>query len=255
MSFLTILLLVASGFAAGLVNAVAGGGTFFTFPALMGAGLSSIAANASSTIAVWPGNIAGVIAARRELWAYRAHLRQHSLIALGGGLLGALLLLVVDDAAFQAQVPWLILFATLLFLSADPLITRLQQREWGSTSLAFRDRGLIALNLLVAIYGGYFGAGLGVMLMASLSFSGMRDMHLMIAVKNWIGMLVSLIALVSFTIAGLVHWHAALIVACGTILGGYTGARMAKRLSKPVLKRIVVAIGFLLSAYYFGKFS
>jgi uncharacterized protein len=241
-------LLLAAGVASGIVNAFAGGGTFFTFPAMMMVGLSPLVANASNAIAVWPGHGAAVVAYRKELARRGGALIGKCAIAFAGGLAGALLLLVTGERAFAGLVPWLLLAATLLF-AFGPALNRLLARD---------GRGLSAFGPLVefafAVYGGYFGAGLGVLLMAALAILGVDDLQEANALKNLLATVVTSVAVATFVTADLIAWAPTLVVLAGAAIGGYAGARLVRRIDAASLRAAVIAVGACLTAYYFWRY-
>jgi len=246
-----ILLLVGlAAFAAGFINALAGGGSFLTFPALIAAGLPPIAANASSTVALFPGQIATAVLARDGLVAAskdkRIDVPLLSAISLVGGLAGGLLLLITPDETFKRIVPWLILFATFVFASGN--LTR-----EGARRLHLGPTGIAVAQGLVAIYGGYFGGGAGILMLAALTLFGLRDIWLMNSVKILFAVLMNTAAVVTFVVAGLVHWHLTAIVAVGALAGGYAGIHAARRMPTRAVKGFVVLVGLVLTAYFFLK--
>lgn len=242
-----MLILLVAGFIAGIVNAVAGGGTFFTFPALMSAGLPPVVANASSALAVWPGHAAAVPASWRNLASARRGLLARCAVALAGGLVGAALLLLTDDRLFTSLVPWLLLLATLLFAAGPRL------REWTPPprSGPVRSPRLgLAVEFLVSIYGGYFGAGLGILLMVTLALVGRDDLREANALKNLLGSVVTSIAVVTFVAAGAISWPHALPTFAGAVLGGIVGARAAQRVPAAWLRFAVVVVGAALTLHF-----
>lgn len=242
-----VVVLALAALVAGGMNSVAGGGTFFTFPAMVWAGLPPIAANATSAVVQWPGYVAGTAAFRRELWSARRGLPAMSLAALAGGLTGALLLLVIPAAAFDRAVPFLILLATLLFAAGSKLV-KLQGDGGGAPSAR-----LLLGQFCVTAYGGFFGGGLGIMLLALYAFAGMHDMNRMNGLKSWASALVSAISVVAFVAAGIIDWRAALVMIPACIVGSWLGARWSRRLPLVWLKRLVVAVGLSLSAVFFVR--
>lgn len=236
---------MGAGVLGGAANAIAGGGTFFTFPALVAAGLDPLVANASNAVAIYPGHAAAVPAYRRELRTSGRRLIARSIVVAAGGLAGALLLLGTDPAAFGALVPWLLLFATLLFAFSG----RLQ-------SFAARWQDRVGPGAMVefafAVYGGYFGAGLGILLMAALTIVGVRDLQIANAQKNLLAAIVTTISVAAFSVAGIVAWPQTLVVLVGAVLGGYGGARAARRIPVAVLRWLVIATGLSISALYFA---
>src|SRR5215212_6009464 len=255
MDLSTALLLAASGLAAGLVNAIAGGGTFFTFSALVAAGLPPVVANATSAVAVTPANLSSAWAYRRELSANLRRLAALGAVSLVGGLLGAYILTFMDNSAFRRLVPWLLLFATVLF-AASPRIVALARaighyeghhpstRAWAS-GLAFQG--------LVAIYGGFFGAGMGIVMLAALAITEGDDFHVINSAKLLCSAVIQLVAVVLFVVAGLVSWPDAAVVGAASVAGGYLGVAFARRLSAGAIRWLVIAVGAALTVYFFVR--
>lgn len=239
-------MLFFAGVLGGAVNAAAGGGTFFTFPALMAAGLDPLTANASSAVAVYPGHAAAAPAYRDELRRSGRRLIGRSLIALAGGLTGAALLLHAGGEAFAALVPWLLLTATLLFAAGPRLRAAAERARLTSPAVAS------AVEFLFAVYGGYFGAGLGVLLMAALTIVGVRDVQIANAQKNLLATVVTTASVATFAAAGVVAWPQTLAALLGAVAGGYGGARLARRLPGAAVRRIVIGVGAALTLYYFA---
>jgi uncharacterized protein len=258
-------LLFGAGFLAGVTNAVAGGGTFFTFPVMLGAGLPPVIANASNAFAVWPASVLAAIGYRRELRPVAHKLIPSGLVALLGAVLGAWLLIWLGDDAFTRAIPWLLGFGTALFAFGPRIyaLTRRWQegrRRDQATGMVQsppvrgrqgfgRHKGLL-LELPFAVYGGYFGAGIGVMLMASLSMMGIRDIQQNNALKNYLSGLIVSVAVVVFIGAGLISWPHALIACAGAALGGTLGARLARALPERLLRNVVLTVGTGLTLYY-----
>ena len=242
-----IMVLFVAGVIAGSVNAIAGGGTFFTFPALLAAGLPPVVANASNAVAVWPGHAVAALGYRKELATTKSRLFGSSVIALLGGSVGALLLLRTGDATFTVLIPALLLLATLVFAFKRRLQTVLALLR---PAYAHRRMALWSWEFAIAVYGGYFGAGLGVLMMAGLALTGLRDVHQLNALKNLLSTLISSIAVALFVLAGAISWPHAAIALVGSVVGGWLGVRLAKRISVRWLERAVVTIGGLLSLYY-----
>jgi uncharacterized membrane protein YfcA len=229
------------------MNAIAGGGTLLTYPALLFTGHSAIIANATSTVALWPGAVASMVGYRREIAPHRAWLKTLLLPSLLGGVIGALLLLRTPVETFERLAPFLILFATLLFL--------LQETLWKSSSGHASGRpapGRLALawilQLGVAVYGGYFGAGIGILMLALLGFLGMKDIHAANGLKNVFGMCINGFAAAYFIVKGAVAWPAAIVMTAGAIAGGYGGAHFARAIGQKRARAAVVVIGFLMAA-------
>lgn len=246
---LVVLFLAAA--AAGAINSVAGGGSFISFPALVLAGVPPIAANATNTVALWPGVVASVGAYRRELAVQRRGLALFSAISLAGGLLGALLLLRTREAVFEQLIPYLLLLATLVF-ALSPRITRLARGLGGKGHEGpGRRASILAVYFLVAIYGGFFGAGLGILTLAVLSLLGLDNIHEMNALKTLQAALVNGVAVATFALAGIVQWPVAALMAAGAILGGYAGAAVARQVRPAYVRALVIAISVSLTLYFF----
>ncbi len=244
---MTILFLAAA--VAGAINSVAGGGSFISFPALLLAGVSPVIANATNATALWPGSVASVGAYRRELAVQRKGILLFSAISLIGGLLGALLLLRTSEALFERLIPYLLLLATIVF-AASPRITRLARRYGGEGGPLGR-LAVLAVYLLVAVYGGFFGAGLGILTLAVLGLLGLENIHEMNALKTLQASLVNGIAVAAFVLAGIVDWPIAVLMTAGAITGGYGGAAIARRLNPAHVRLGVIALSFALTAYFF----
>ena len=234
----------ASAFAAGAINSVAGGGTLISFPTLIWLGLGSVTANATSTVAIWPGTVGSVWGYRRELRDAEARFRILIVPSLVGGLLGALLLRSTSPVTFDHLVPWLILFATLLLTAQEPVQRLLKTAHTERHRTTGWLVGAIAFQFLVGVYGGYFGAGIGILMLAALSILGLKDIHEMNSLKVVFGGTINGIAALYFIWAGMVYWPDVLIMAAGAIAGGYGGAGVARKLGRTAVRRIVIAIGF-----------
>lgn len=248
----TYVLLCGSAFLAGAVNSIAGGGTLLTFPALM-AVVSPVEANGTSTFALVPGSMASAWGYRREMgsagrWAWL--LLTPSLV---GAFIGTLLVTQLPEHYFQRTVPYLILLATLLFM-AQPLVSR-----WvgiGAIHAAptrITIAAIIIFQFFVAIYGGYFGAGIGILMLSALSLMGFNDIHRMNALKTLLAVCINAVSVLLFVWHGKVVWQFGLVMAVAAIAGGYLGAAWARRMNRAVVRGIVIAIGLSLSAYYFLK--
>jgi uncharacterized protein len=246
--FWTLVLLCLAAFAAGAVNSVAGGGTLLTFPALVaalgGTAEAAVVANGTSTLALMPGSVAGAWGYRREVSASRRWLRVLIVPSLLGG--------VVGTALVVALVPWLILAASLLFLAQKPL-TRWLQIGHADEPNRHTVAGVAAFQFLVAVYGGYFGAGIGILMLSSLAFMGLGDIHRMNALKTLLAACINGTSVVLFAGRGLIHWRYAAVMAVASVAGGYLGARVARRLSAGLVRGVVVVIGLSLAGYEFYK--
>ena len=254
------------------MNALAGGGTILTFPALIWIGLDPIVANITSTVALLPGALSSLFGYRKEVRGGRRWVRLLVLPSFIGGLIGAVLLLFTPAKFFAAIVPFLILFATLLFALQEPINRRLRKAALEQTEDDAPDAldghqaggapdanhlsgnwltGAVALQFLVAIYGGYFGAGIGILMLATLGLIGLTDIHQMNGVKNLLGFSINGIAAASFMASGQVQWPAALVMALAAILGGYSGARLARRFGRKFARRAVIVIGLVMTISLF----
>jgi uncharacterized membrane protein YfcA len=258
-------LVVLASAVAGAVNSIAGGGTLLTFPALVGLGIPPIVANATSTVALWPGALGSMWGYRRELTGMQRWAAVFAMPSLVGGLVGAALLLRTPPDRFAALVPWLVLGATVLFMAQGAIM-----REAGSSALGSRLSALgsrrrapkpraesrepraappplplsvLFYQFLVAIYGGYFGAGVGILMLAALGFAGFTNIHQMNGLKNWGGLCMNAVAAVTFAFTDIVSWPVALAMAAGAMLGGYAGSRMAQRVPQLAVRRAIVVIG------------
>lgn len=241
------LLLLVSAFAAGALNAVAGGGSFLTFPALMMAGVPPVNANATSTVAVSPGALASAFGYRRELKTIGQSINLPLMIGISlvGGLAGALLLLWTPERVFEAIVPWLLLFATVLF-ALGPKVSAYARRHFtmGQTSL-------MVLQFFIAVYGGYFGGGIGILMLALLGVFGLTDLNAMNGMKTLLSGCLNAIAVVAFVAGGAVYWHEAIIMTVAAVAGGYVGASVARRIPGPALRKFVIVVGCLMTVYFF----
>jgi uncharacterized membrane protein YfcA len=242
-----LLAVVLISVVAGVMNAVAGGGTLLTFPALIGLGIPPLTANATSTVALWPGSASSFWGYRRELSGARRWAIGFALPSLLGGAAGALLLLATDEKTFSDLVPWLVLGATVLFMSQTPVNAWLRRRPGGPDGSDGTDRfpspQLLFFQFLVGIYGGYFGAGAGILMLAALGLMGLTNIHKMNGLKNWGGLCFNAVAAITFAFSGLVNWPVAASMAVGAISGGYIGSRTAQRVSQQTVRMVIVAIG------------
>jgi uncharacterized protein len=240
------LLTGGAAFAAGVLNAIAGGGSFLTFPALVFAGVPPLAANATSAMAVSPGYLGSTWGFRAELKALPKNLLQKEVtIAALGGLIGAGLLLVTPAKVFSGLVPWLLLVATALF-AAGPWLAKGPSGEGQST---WRLPGL----MLVAVYGGYFNGGLGILLMALYTLTGESRLNTVNALKNLNSFVLSLLSVLAFALAGAIVWPQAIWMMVLATAGGWVGARWAKRLPVRWVRWLVIATGLVMSAVFFSR--
>jgi hypothetical protein len=240
------LLLIIAALAAGLINSVAGGGMFLTFPALVFTGVPSIIANASSTTALIPGVLASA-------WAYREDFRQSDdfpflpllIVSVAGGIAGALLLLYTPQTTFDSVIPWLMLAATLLF-TFGARITPILKRM-----IHIGPVTVVVIQFFIAIYGGYFGGAIGIMMLATWTVFGLTEIHIMNANRTLMGAAANSIAAVLFIIARKIWWPQTLVMLVGTVIGGYIGARLAKKVSPAYIRAIVTVVSTVITIAFF----
>ncbi|MCE9532895.1 MAG: sulfite exporter TauE/SafE family protein [Planctomycetes bacterium] len=251
---LTYLFLCGSALLAGAINSIAGGGTLLTFPALFAAlNGNGVMANGTSTVAVLPGSLASSWGYRAELATKRKLLLQLIGPSLLGGGVGAFLVISFPQEVFNALVPWLILGAAVLFMLQKPAQRWIGAHKHEGPPSTRTVYWIVAFQFFVAIYGGYFGAGIGILMLSALGFMGAGDIHHMNGVKTVLAGGINGIAAGVFIFNGQVHWNYAIAMGIAAIIGGYLGARVARRLKAIYVRWIVIAIGFGLSAYYFWK--
>lgn len=238
--------LFAAGMAGGALNSVAGGGSFIVFPAVLLSGVPPVAANATTTVALWPAGLASAGAYREHLPKSRAALVGFAVASALGGMLGAKLLLVTSDETFARLLPWLMLAAAGVFTFGPRVTTRARGSHM---RLAFG----VALQLVISMYGGYFGGGMGIMMLATFTLMGMTHMHEMNALKVVLGTLVNGTALVAFFVAQKVVLGAAIPVAIGSIVGGWFGAAIARRIEPKEVRRIVLVVAWSLTVWFFYR--
>ena len=254
-------LLFFAAFAAGTINSVAGGGSFISFPTLIFTGVPPIEANATNTAALFPGTLASTFAYRKTFDAKARRLLSPLIITgILGGVLGARILLITPQATFLHVVPWLLLAATLLFVFSGRLTTWIRSRAGlgASSPDAETPRFLLIpglfLQLLIAIYVGYFGAGVGILVLALLAFLGVENIHAMNGMKALLVSIVNGVALVTFIAAHIVLWPQAVLMLVGAVAGGYGGAKLAQRVNPQSVRWVVIGIGFGMSAYFFIRY-
>ena len=243
----------------GAANSVAGGGTLLTFPALVGLGVPVVSANATSTVALWPGGLSSMLGYRDALRGVRTWARALVIPSLIGGLIGAWLLTRTTDAQFKALVPWLVLGATLLFLSQNRVGAWLRARAGVERQDATSDDTLppppgswaMVVQFLVAVYGGYFGAGAGIVMLAAFGLLGLTNLHQMNGLKNFLALLFNFVAIVTFAVSGLVHWPIAVVMAIGSAIGGHYAARFAQRTNQDVMRQLIGVIGIASAVWLF----
>ena len=243
---MVLLLLIAAAFAAGVINSIAGGGSFLTFPSLVFAGVPAVIANASNTVALVPSQFASGFAYRDDIQGLQEQrLKIWFLVSFAGGLLGAGLLLVTSDKAFRQIAPWLLLFATLLFAFGNQVSLAMRGKLHSNEVL------MLLLLFPIAVYGGYFGGGIGIMILAAFRLYGLTDIHAMNGIKTLLAATLNAVAAVIFIVAHEVRWHPTLIMMAAGIVGGYVGPLLAKRLKPSMIRYTVILIGILMTAYFF----
>lgn len=252
---------LAASMLGGAVNSVAAGGILLTFPALVAAGVPPIIANATSTVALWPGNLGSVVGYRRELGGSHGWAAYFALPSVLGGLVGAALLIHTPAAQFAALVPWLVLGATLVFV-AQPILLRAlgsgprvvaMDVTAGGPTLRPPPPSFLAFQFLVAIYGGYFGAGAGILMLAALGLMGLTNIHQMNGLKNWGALCFNAVAAALFVATHHVNWPMALTMTVGTTVGAYGTAGLARRLPERVIRGAVIVIGFASAAWLVAR--
>ena len=244
---MSLLFLFGIAFAASIANSVVGGGTFLTFPALVFAGVPPVVANATSSVALTPGVFASGFAYREDLkrLAGLLDLRWIFAASLAGGLLGAFLLTHTPDSIFLTLAPWLLLFATLLFTFGRPVNVWLRKR------VRLGQAGVFAIQFLIGIYGGYFGAGIGILILALLGVYGLSDLSAMNGLRTLLAASMNLVAIPAFILGGIVDWPDALVMAVAAILGGYAGAAVARRMKPEHLRPVMVGLAWAMTLYFF----
>ncbi|MDF1607545.1 sulfite exporter TauE/SafE family protein [Hoeflea sp. YIM 152468] len=246
MSIFDVLLLFFAGFLSSVVNAIAGGGTFLTFGAMTLTGVPPIMANATSSVTQLPGYITSALAYRTEIREAGREVWLLAGLSLVGSLLGALILVSLSNPSFRSLVPWLLLAATLIFAAGPYLRPKTLHPEKPVSRL-----GLV-FQFITSIYGGFFGAGMGIMMLAVLGLTKGGDYHKLNALKNVIAVVIAFVAIVVFSSGGVVAWLPAVIMIPAGALGGYAGVWAARRVPQSVIRAAVVAVGLGLTWYYFA---
>lgn len=247
MTVISVLVLFLAGLLSGIVNAIAGGGTFLTFGAMTLAGLPPISANATSSIVQFPGYITSALAYKREIAREWKAVLILSAISVAGALGGSLLLLSLSNPSFKSLVPWLLLAATALFAAGPKLKPKVEAEHPPNSPIG------IVTQFIVSIYGGFFGAGMGIMMLASLGLATGGEYHRLNAIKNFLAIVIAAVAIVVFTAGGAINWLYAIVMLPGAGLGGYLGVYAAKRIPQTWLRYAVIAVGLFLAVYYFLK--
>lgn len=248
------LLLLVAGLLGGAVNTLAGGGSFIVFPALLAVGVPPVLANASNTYAALPGYMSGAYGLRAQMMTQKHLFLPYGIVAVIFGYLGAELLLRVSDAQFSLVVPWLMLFAVVLFAFGGQLNAFVAARAGGSRGAKALGTALLYLLLAgVSIYGGFFNAGLGVLLLAFLTLAGIANIHAANGLKLYISSLIALVAVIRFAIAGSIDWYHGSIALVGVTTGAYVAARLATRIPTKVIRALVIVYGVGLTVYFFWQ--
>jgi uncharacterized membrane protein YfcA len=249
-----VLLFLAAAIGGGL-NAVAGGGSFLTLPALIFSGVSPVVANATSTLALWPASISSTFAYRGDIKTSRRWVVILGVTSVVGGLAGAQLLVRTSDSSFLRLLPWLMLVAAVTFTFGN----RLRPKTSNSGSHRFESGGdwhpsmlgIVFIQLVIAAYGGYFGGGMGIMMLATLALAGMTNIHEMNGLKALLGVSINGLALLTFVLSGAIQWKYGLTMAAGGILGGYSTAAFARRLDPRYVRTFVIVVGWSMTVYFF----
>jgi uncharacterized membrane protein YfcA len=253
-----VLLFLAAAIGGGL-NAVAGGGSFLTLPALIFAGVPAVVANATSTLALWPASISSTFAYRGDIKTSRQWLAILALTSVVGGLAGAQLLVRTSDSSFLRLLPWLMLIAAATFTFGAKL--RPKPPANAGTSHRFESGGswhpsmlgVIAMQLAIAAYGGYFGGGMGIMMLATLAVAGMTNINEMNGLKALLGVSINGLALLTFILSGVIQWKYGLTMAAGGILGGYSTAAFARKIDQRYVRIFVIVVGWAMTVYFFVR--
>lgn len=244
LEFPHLLAILVAGFAGGAINAVAGGGTNVTFPTLLWLGIAPVEANVTSAVALWPGGISGA-------WGYREKLAEVKRVwlwlavpSIAGGVIGAWLLVHTPQTFFRSIAPYLILASSVL-IAAQPWAKRFLAIDAGGSRAAFT--AALGVQFVIATYGGYFGSGIGLMMLVTLGLTGIHNIHHANALKNLLGVLLKGVAVGYFIIAGSVIWIAALVMALGALAGGYVGARLGQRMPERPMRWAIATFGIVVA--------
>jgi len=244
--------LFTAGFFGGILNSIAGGGSFITFPALLFFGVPPISANATNTFASCAGYLSGAYAFRKDLYAHKRDLPLIILISLAGGIAGAWLLLQTPESIFREIIPWLLLFATLLFIFGGKLNSTLKQFASYHQHASIIGRLLLILLLLgICIYGGFFNAGLGIIVLSYLALAGYSNINTMNGLKLLVSSAISMIAIVLFIFSGVIAWHEGISVLLGTLVGGYVAAQVSRKLSQKHVRSFIIMVSCGITFYFF----
>ena len=254
MTLLDSILLFTAALAAGGLNSVAGGGTFFSFPALIFSGVPAIPANATSTVALWPGTVA-------SSWAYRRRLPRSAMIfvplilaSISGGFFGAHLLLHTPPRTFMRLIPFLFLAGTLLFAFGKKLVRGAARAGHHGNASLLTLAGVTLAQFFIGVYGGFFGGGIGILMLASFTFLPLADIHAMNGLKTLLASTINIVAIVTFIVARIIFWPQAVLMLFGAALGGYAGAHFAQRVNPACVRTFVVCVGFAMSFYFLYRY-
>jgi uncharacterized membrane protein YfcA len=283
LTLLTIVALFLTGLWAGAVNSVAGGGTFFSFPILLLFGMPPLLANTTNKFALWFASIAGVTGFWAEVKSLKGQLRFYFTAGLIGSFLGSVLLLLTPPERFEAMIPWLLLAATLIFAFGKRVIMSLRKKSLPLEGGVGEQREPVGVSAVldtptrsvsprvlppqgggkmfqalgqgvIGIYGGFFAAGMGMLMMALYELSGMKSVHQMNGLKTFVGLGINGISALTFMAVGAVDWRVALILIAGALVGGYGGAVLSKKVPEPLLRKLIIGYSALMTAYFFGKY-
>jgi uncharacterized protein len=253
LTYFNSLLLFATAFVAGGLNSVAGGGSFITFPTLIFTGVSPIAANATNNTALWVAGLASVGAYRRDLDVERRTMSILGITSLVGGLLGSLALLYTSADVFKKLIPYLLLLATCVFIGGEWFKKWLQSFRQSSSPKPIPLVYLVIAQLVISIYGGFFGAGIGILMLATLTFFDLKNIHAMNALKTFLATCINGIAIVPFLFAGIIMWQQAILMAVGGAMGGYVVANSARKISPLIIRRFVSIVAVSMTVYFFVR--
>lgn len=256
---MTWILLFVVAFTGGALNSVAGGGSFLTLPTLLYAGVPAVSANATSTFAMWPASLASAFAYRSEIARAKQWTMRLGVVSLIGGLLGGLLLVRTSDQSFVRLLPWLMLIASATFSFGSRITTWARARRAGAGDGAAHGGidavhaplWMLPLQLVIATYGGYFGGGMGIMMLAGMAIAGMTDIHEMNGLKTVLAILINGVALGTFVATGAIAWVPGLVMVAGGVTGGYVGASVARRVPGGAVRALVVVVAWGMTGYFF----
>jgi uncharacterized membrane protein YfcA len=247
----TPIALFLAGLLGGVMNSAAGGGIFVAFPVLLFLGVPSIQANATATIAIFPGTVATMLGYRQELLAQTNRLPRVAILSFIGGTIGSVLLLRMSNASFSGCVPYLLLLATIMFTASPAILKWIRHHPiTGHRDIVFQTM-LWTIFVLICVYGGFFGAGMGIMVLGLFGVMGMTKMHQMNSLRSFTGFCSNVVAILLFTVAGIVQWRYALIMGSGAILGGYTSGIYFRRMSSGWMRNVILLVAWGLTIYFF----